>query len=90
MDKVNAVELIQKLKNNPSNAVVARLSTEIEELKQQFDDTDYKTAKNVQYQALGKELPYSWEDIFTQAEAVRSQINQKETELNNILQLQQN
>jgi hydrogenase maturation factor HypE len=85
--KVRPYELIERLKKSELNAHVTILSGEIAELEKAFTETDYKTIKNLQYERLGKELPYSWEEIDTVAESIRAQINEKETALNNLLKL---
>ena len=59
--KVRPYELIERLKKSELNAHVTLLSGEIAELEKAFAETDYKTIKNLQYERLGKELPYSWE-----------------------------
>lgn len=85
--KVRPYELIERLKKSELNAQVSLLSEEIAELEKAFEETDYKTIKNLQYERLGKELPYSWGEIDNVAEAIRAQINEKETALNNLLKL---
>lgn len=85
--KVRPYELIERLKKSELNAQVSLLSEEIAELEKAFEETDYKTIKNLQYERLDKELPYSWEEIDNVAEAIRAQINEKETALNNLLKL---
>lgn len=85
--KVRPYELIERLKKSELNAQVSLLSEEIAELEKAFKETDYKTIKNLQYERLDKELPYSWEEIDNVAEAIRAQINEKETALNNLLKL---
>ena len=50
-------------------------------------DIDYKTIKNTQYERMGLELPYSWEEIYNESEAIRVQIREKEDEINNLLKL---
>lgn len=86
--KVRPYELIERLKKSELNAQIALLSEEIAGLEKSFEETDYKTIKNLQYERLGRELPYSWEEIDKVAEAIRAQINEKETALNNLLKLQ--
>lgn len=86
--KVRPYELIERLKKSELNAQIALLSEEIAKLEKSFEETDYKTIKNLQYERLDKELPYSWEEIDKVAEAIRAQINEKETALNNLLKLQ--
>lgn len=87
MKKMFPNEVVDILRKGESNILVAQLSKEIEELKKQFEDTDYKTTKNLQYEKMGIELPYSWDEIYKNAEEVRNQIREKEKELENIMGL---
>ena len=82
-------EIINKLRSGENNLLVSKISQEIEHLKEQFDDTDYKTMKNLQYEAMGKDLPYPWKDVYQAAEEIRVQIREKEAELKNLLQLEE-
>ena len=87
MQKFYPSEIIEKLKQGENNLQVSKLSQEIEALKTQFEETDYKTTKMIQYENMGLELPYSWEDIYREAEEIRIQIREREKELHNLLQL---
>lgn len=87
MRKYYPSEIIERLKQGENNLQISKLSQEIENLKKQFADTDYKTSKMIQYENMGLELPYSWKDIYEAAEAIRVQIREKEQELQNLLQL---
>jgi hypothetical protein len=87
MEKMYPYEIINILRKGESNAHIAKISMEIEELQKKFADTDYKTTKNLQYEKMGLEAPYDWNDIYTAAEAIRKQIREKEAEMNNLLAL---
>lgn len=87
MQKFYPSEIIEKLKQGENNLQVSKLSQEIEALKTSFEETDYKTTKMIQYENMGLELPYSWEDIYREAEEIRVQIREREKELHNLLQL---
>lgn len=56
MQKRYPYEIINKLRSGENNLLISKVSQEIEHLKEQFDDTDYKTMKNLQYEAMGKDL----------------------------------
>ncbi len=49
---------------------------EIQELKKQLDDTDYKIIKCSEYSLAGKELPYDIEYLHTQRQAIRDRITE--------------
>ena len=89
MKRMYPHEIINILRHGEANVHVAKLSQDIEELQKQFADTDYKTTKNLQYEKMGLELPYDWNDIYTAAEAIREQIREKESEIENLLALTQ-
>lgn len=89
MEKMYPYEIVNILRHGESNLHIAKLSQEIEELQQQFVDTDYKTTKNLQYEKMGLELPYDWEEIYQAAEVIRKSIREKETEIANLMQLTQ-
>lgn len=87
MEKMYPFEVVNILRKGEVNAHIAKLSQEIEELQKRFADTDYKTTKNLQYEKMGLELPYAWNDIYKAAEAVRESIRAKEAEIANLMQL---
>lgn len=89
MKKMYPYDIVNTLKKGEVNLHVAVLSKEIEDLQKQFEDTDYKTTKNLQYERMGLELPYSWDEIYKSAEAIRVQIREREEEINNLLQLKE-
>lgn len=87
MNKMYPFEVVNILRKGEVNAHIAKLSQEIEELQKQFDDTDYKTTKNLQYEKMGLELPYAWDEVYEAAEVIRKSIREKESELANLMQL---
>ena len=89
MEKMYSFEFanINMLKKAENSIRIAKLTQEIEELQKQFAETDYKTTKNLQYEKMGLNLPYAWDEIYNTAEAIRKAIREKETEINNLLQL---
>lgn len=51
---------------------------EIQDLKKQLDETDYKIIKCSEYSLAGKELPYDIEYLHTQRQAIRDRITELE------------
>ena len=51
---------------------------EINALKKQLDDTDYKIIKCSEYSLAGKELPYNIEYLHSQRQAIRDRITELE------------
>lgn len=88
-NKMYPYEVINILRHGEGNIHIAKLSQDIEKLQEKFISTDYKTAKNIQYEKMGLELPYVWEDIYNEAEAIRVQIRDKEQQINNLMVLMQ-
>jgi hypothetical protein len=83
---LTATDVINMLRNGNSMALVNKLSAEILQLKASLSSIDYKTIKNTQYEKLGRDLPYSWEELFAESENYRIQIRQKEAEIEALLQ----
>jgi hypothetical protein len=52
---------------------------EIEKLKTQLTETDYKIIKCSEYQLAGQPLPYDIQALHTERQALRDQINTLET-----------
>lgn len=48
----------------------------IAQLQQQLNDTDYKIIKCQEYSLAGLELPYNIEELHTQRQSIRDQINE--------------
>ena len=87
MRKMYPYEVVNILRKGEVNVHVAVLSKEIEDLQKTFASTDYKTIKNSQYEKMGLELPYSWEEIYAEAEEIRVKIREKETQNENLLKI---
>lgn len=51
---------------------------EIQDLKKQLDDTDYKIIKCSEYSLAGRELPYDIEYLHSQRQAIRDRITELE------------
>lgn len=49
--------------------------SEVDNLKKQLTDTDYKIIKCYEYQLAGKELPYDIIELHEERQAIRDQIN---------------
>ena len=80
-------DVIDLLRKGEANVHISILSKEVEVLKEALANIDYKTIKNTQYERMGKELPYSWEEIYNESEGLRVQIREKEQEILNLLGL---
>jgi hypothetical protein len=87
MSQFSTADIINLLKKNDKNIIIAQLTQEIMQLKAQLSQLDYKTIKNTQYERMNMELPYSWEELYAQAEDFRIQIRNKEQEIENLLKL---
>lgn len=53
---------------------------EIDLLKRQIEETDYKVIKCHEYALVGKPLPYDIEAIHAERQAIRDRINKLQTE----------
>ena len=53
----------------------------IADLKKQLAATDYKVIKCAECQLLGQELPYNMEEIHTERQKIRDEINELESAL---------
>lgn len=80
-------EVVNKLRKGEVNAHVAHISAEIDDLQKKFEGPDYKTTKNLQYEKMGLDVPYPWEEVYQEAEEIRVQIREKEQEIENLLDL---
>jgi hypothetical protein len=54
---------------------------EIKRLKTELAETDYKIIKCYEYQLAGQELPYDIQELHTERQALRDQINELELAL---------
>lgn len=66
-------ELLTEFNNNQEQQVK---QMKIAQLQQQLNDTDYKIIKCQEYSLAGLELPYNIEELHTQRQAIRDQINE--------------
>ena len=57
------------------------ITTQIDSLKAQLSATDYKIIKCSEAQLVGEELPYNIEELHTERQAIRNQINELEAQL---------
>lgn len=55
----------------------------ISQLKMLISNTDYQIIKCVEYQSLGKDMPYDIVKLHEERQAFRDEINRLELELNN-------
>ena len=78
---------VDSMMNGADNAMIARKHIEIKQAKQTLAENDYKTIKNVQYERMGKPIPYPWEEVFAEAETLRKTINECEAQICNLLNL---
>jgi len=51
------------------------IQNQINELKRQLSDTDYKITKCFEYSLAGKDLPYDIESLHTERQSIRDEIN---------------
>lgn len=54
----------------------------IDELQSFLDNSDYKVLKNLEYEHLGKPIPYDIEELHTERESWRDEINQLRGDIN--------
>lgn len=54
---------------------------EIEELKAQLSESDYKVVKLAECLAIGSEMPYNAQALHAERQALRDRINQLESEV---------
>jgi len=57
---------------------VEKQKAEINNLKSQLEETDYKIIKSSEYQLLGLEVPYNLEELHAERQALRDRINELE------------
>ncbi|MDO4495898.1 MAG: hypothetical protein Q4B62_08945 [Clostridiaceae bacterium] len=75
-------EIVDKRKALSSiNKELIALKNKISESRELLDKSDYKRFKNVEYLAVGLELPYSWEEIHKESQKLRDIINENEAKI---------
>jgi len=62
-------------------ASVVAPATQIEALKNQLFETDYKVIKSYEYQLVGKPATYDIAQLHAERQAIRDQITQLESQL---------
>ncbi len=60
------------------NKSLAEVRNAVSNARNTLNANDYKRHKNVEYAAMGLDLPYSWEDIHRESQALRDIINENE------------
>ena len=58
-------------------------SEEIERLKSELQESDYKVIKCAEAMAVGAEMPYNVESLHKERQALRDKINELESEVQN-------
>ena len=58
-------------------------SEEIERLKSELQESDYKVIKCAEAMTIGAELPYDVESLHNERQALRDKINELESEVQN-------
>ena len=58
-------------------------SEEIERLKSELQESDYKVIKCAEAMAVGAELPYNMTELHNERQALRDKINELESEVQN-------
>ena len=58
-------------------------SEEIERLKSELQESDYKVIKCAEAMAVGEEMPYDMESLHKERQALRDKINELESEVQN-------
>lgn len=61
----------------------ANIHMEIEHLKSELQESDYKMIKCVEAMAVGIEMPYDVESLHNERQALRDKINELESEVQN-------
>lgn len=60
------------------------LLSEIERLKSELQDSDYKITKIAEAMSIGSEMPYNAQELHQQRQAIRDRINQLEMEVQSV------
>ena len=58
-------------------------SAEIERIKSELQESDYKVIKCAEAMAIGAELPYNMTELHKERQALRDKINELESEVQN-------
>ena len=58
-------------------------SEDIERLKSELQESDYKVIKCAEAMAVGAEMPYDMESLHNERQALRDKINELESEVQN-------
>ena len=61
----------------------ANIHMEIERLKSELQESDYKVIKCVEAMAVGVDMPYDVESLHNERQALRDKINELESEVQN-------
>ena len=64
--------------------IIASYQAEIDTLKAQIAEGDYKVIKCAEAQLMGEELPYNVAELHAQRQALRNEINVLESEILNL------
>ena len=59
------------------------LLSEIERIKSELQESDYKVIKCAEAMAIGAELPYNMTELHNERQALRDKINELESEVQN-------
>ena len=61
----------------------SELILDIESLKSELQESDYKVIKCAEAMAVGEEMPYDMESLHKERQALRDKINELESEVQN-------
>ena len=61
----------------------ANIQMEIERIKSELQESDYKVIKCAEAMAVGEEMPYDMESLHKERQALRDKINELESEVQN-------
>ena len=61
----------------------SELILDIESLKSELQDSDYKVIKCAEAMAVGAEMPYNMTELHKERQALRDKINELESEVQN-------
>lgn len=62
----------------------SELILDIESLKSELQESDYKVIKCAEAMAIGAELPYNMAELHKERQALRDKINELESEVQNV------